>query len=200
MIYCANPGALKGCEVNEAPVLVWDSSSLIRKRKYTWRAIKVGPTWVGTDTHISNLLVELSLRRRLIPGLFQYDILKKEPKGESGIRLDFLLKDGKKRCYIEIKSAIIVQDRSVQFPDSKSPRTIKQLQELITEANNGHRAILFFLIQRGDVNEMRINKNCDPEFNYAFNRALVEGVEIIAVKHNITKAGFGFPTVIPVKY
>ncbi len=69
LVYCANSGAMAGALSSGSRALIWDSGDTTRKRRFTWRAIETGGLWVGTDTHLSNRIVEEALRLGLIPGL-----------------------------------------------------------------------------------------------------------------------------------
>jgi len=63
--YCANPGSMNGCLQTGSEVLLWDSGDDKRKRRYTWRAIKLKSVWVGTDTHLANHLVAELVHRHV---------------------------------------------------------------------------------------------------------------------------------------
>jgi sugar fermentation stimulation protein A len=86
-----------------------------------------------------------------------------------------------------------------QFPDSISSRACAHLAELVACTRAGHRAVLIFVVQRGDVSGLRINRSFDSVFTEGFDEAMRAGVEAIAVKHQITSRGFGPPTLIPVQ-
>jgi sugar fermentation stimulation protein A len=196
--YCANPGSFRECFKKGSAIFLWDSCDPRRKRRYTWRAIKLGQTWIGTDTHLANQLIEASLRASLLHGLEGFSVFKKEPKMKGGGRLDFQLKRGSEQCFIEVKSATVVTKRTAQFPDSRSPRAIAHLKILTREARSGRRAVLLFLIQRGDVTGLRINRAFAPDFDRAYDAALRAGVEVMAVKHFVTPAGVGPPSIISI--
>src|SRR5258708_5849838 len=78
--YCANPGSFRECFKKGSAIFLWDSCDPRRKRQYTWRAIKLAQTWIGTDTHLANQLIEASLRANLLHGLEGFSVFKKEPK------------------------------------------------------------------------------------------------------------------------
>ena len=200
LAYCANPGSFHGCLESGSTCLLWDSADPKRKRRYTLRAVKLGRTWLGTDTHLANDLIETALRNRLLPGLADFVILKREPQSRNGSRLDFLLGNGVGECFLEVKSATVTSGDLAQFPDSQSPRSVEHLNALIKVVKTGRRAVLVFLIQRGDVEGLKINTACDPAFNRAFTRARKAGVEFQAVKHTVTAKGFGQPVPVPVLY
>ena len=66
-VYCANPGSMKGLLMSGNRAILWDSENLKRKRRYTWRAIEFEGNWVGTDTHLSNRIVEEIVKAKLLP-------------------------------------------------------------------------------------------------------------------------------------
>lgn len=88
LVYCANPGAMTGCLTSGKKALLWDSADQERKRRYTWRAVEYEGIWIGTDTHLSNRIVEEALRLQLVPGLEAYTTLTREKLVEKGFRAD----------------------------------------------------------------------------------------------------------------
>jgi len=198
VVYCANPGSFKGCLKAGSPILLWDSQDTTRKKRYTWRAIKLGRHWVGTDTHLANQLVEKALLKNCLPGLEGYEITTKEPREKTGTRLDFHLSGPQGQCFLEVKSATVVSGTSALYPSSKTLRTLSQLKLLASKAKAGHRAVLLFLVQRGDVDSFAFNRDCDPALTRAFDCALAAGVEIIALKHYVKKQGFSSPLQISI--
>lgn len=197
LVYCANPGSFKDCLTPGSPILLWDSQDATRKRRYTLRAIKLGRHWIGTDTHLANRLVEKALLEHCLPGLEGYDILTKEPRDKKGTRLDFHLAGPEGQCFLEVKSATVVSGTTARYPDSQTLRTLAQLQLLASKAKAGHRAVLLFLVQRGDVDSFAFNRECDPELTRAFDRARSAGVEVFAIKHVVTARGLSLPFRLP---
>jgi sugar fermentation stimulation protein A len=197
VVYCANPGSFKGCLKPGSPILLWDSQDATRKKRYTWRAIKLGRHWVGTDTHLANQLVEKALLENCLPGIEGYEIIAKEPREKKGSRLDFHLSGSQGHCFLEVKSATVVSGTCALYPSSKTLRTLSQLKLLANKAKAGHRTILLFLVQRGDVDSFAFNRDCDPTLTRAFDLALAAGVEVLAVKHTVTQCGFSPPVLLP---
>lgn len=198
LAYCANPGSFRGCVEAGSRVLLWDSDATARKRRYTWRAIRLGDVWVGTDTHLANELVHKALCAGALPSLTGFRRTEREPRNAKGGRLDFKLGDGCRECFVEVKSATVVEGVSARFPDSVSPRAVAHLKELTKLAKAGRRAVLLFLIQRGDVERLEIPRDGDPFFGRAVKAALNAGVEFLAAKHEVTAKGFGWPVEVPV--
>lgn len=199
LAYCANPGSFRGCVEAGSKILLWDSASKERKRRYTWRAIRVGSAWVGTDTHLANELVGKALLENKLTAFSGYTIKQREPRSETGGRLDFKLEGEGRDCFVEVKSATVVEGKSAQFPDSVSPRATAHVRELTRQAKASHRAVLIFLIQRGDVVSLKINREGDPLFARVLKRACKAGVEILAIKHTVTLDGFSSPSEVSVE-
>ena len=86
LVYCANSGAMAGSLSCGSMALLWESSDPKRKRRYTWRAVEHEGLWIGTDTHLSNRIVEEALRRKLILGFESYSTLTREYSVEPGFQ------------------------------------------------------------------------------------------------------------------
>ena len=69
----------------------------------------------------------------------------------------------------------------VEFPDAITTRGAKHLIELSSMAKSGHRAVMFYLVQREDGNGgVTIARDIDPEYGKAYDKAIEVGVEILA--------------------
>lgn len=196
--YCANPGSLQGCLKAGSRALLWDSGSLTRKRRYTWRGIESNSVWVGTDTHLANRLVEKVLSQRLLPGLKRFTILEREKLVGKNLRLDFFLLSKKRECFIEVKSATVVEQRIARYPDSVTPRGLRHLKALTNKASAGHKAVLIFVSQRGDAVAFKVNDACYPAYARAFKRAVSAGVKIMALAFTVRPEGYLAPRLLPV--
>jgi len=195
--YCANPGSFAGCLNKGSAALLWDSNNYTRKRRYTLRAVKVGRVWVGTDTHLSNRIVEKALQLQIFSSLQGYPSLTREHPFGKGQRVDFLLAGPKGLCFLEVKSASIMDGGVARFPDSVTPRGLNHLTRLTEQAKKGHRAVILFMVQRGDATSFSINSLRHPAYAKAFRQALKAGVEAMAFAVTITPKGFSSPVALP---
>ncbi len=200
VVYCANPGSLSGCLQSGSPSLLWDSAEPKRKRRYTWRAIELEGVWVGTDTHLANRLVEEAILQHLVPGLDRYEKLEREIRVETGHRVDFLLTGTEGVCFVEVKSATIVEKEVARFPDSITPRGLKHLEGLTRKAEEGYRVVLLYLIQRGDAKSFTVNDKHYPVYATTFKKAVAAGVETIALSVPVNPEGFGKPRILQVNF
>lgn len=197
LVYCANPGAMAGSLSHGSLSLLWESSDLKRKRRYTWRAVEHEGLWIGTDTHLSNRLVEEALRLKLVPGFENYNVLVREYSVKAGFRVDFKLSGANDECFVEVKSTTVVENNIARYPDSSTPRGVKHLRALTQLVMEGNRVVLIFLVQRADAESFVVSDSHDPSYAEAFDLAIAAGVEVIALEVSVSPEGFGTPRLLP---
>jgi sugar fermentation stimulation protein A len=146
---------------------------------------------------LANRFVEKALQGQLLPTLQGYATLQRERCSCKGQRIDFLLTGAKGSCYLEIKSSAVVEDGVARFPDSVTPRGLKHLNCLAHLAKNGHRAVILFLVQRGDARCFAVSSARHPAYARAFQKAVSSGVEALAFAVDVTSKGFGMPRLLP---
>ncbi len=188
---------MTGCLVSGARALLWKSADLKRKRRYTWRAVEFEGSWIGTDTHLANHIVEKALNLRLVPGLETYTSLAREQLVAEGVKVDFVLSGARGTCLIEVKSATVVENEVARFPDSLTPRGVKQLKALTCKAADGQRVVLLFLVQRADAKSFLVSSSYDSAYAEAFDLAVSAGVEVLALAVSVSPEGFRTPRLLP---
>lgn len=115
------------------------------------------------------------------------DLVSEVPYGLENSRIDLLLKtNGKAYCYVEVKNVTLVEGRIALFPDAVSVRGTKHLRELTAIAEAGHRAVIFFCVQRTDATQVRPADNIDPQYGQALRQALARGVEALAYDASVS--------------
>jgi sugar fermentation stimulation protein A len=86
-----------------------------------------------------------------------------------------------------VKSATLSRIEGLaEFPDSVTKRGAKHLRELTAMVELGHRAVLFYLIQRTDCTSLAVAADIDPVYADTFAQARAAGVEVIAYDTVIT--------------
>ena len=88
----------------------------------------------------------------------------------------------RKRCLVEVKSVTLREGRHALFPDAPSERGRRHLEELIALRRAGERAVLLFLVQRGDVRSVGPARAIDPAYGEALDAARAAGVEVLAYR------------------
>ncbi|HEC90064.1 MAG TPA: DNA/RNA nuclease SfsA [Alphaproteobacteria bacterium] len=190
--HCANSGSMLG--LTEPGALVWLSPARNpdRKLKYTWELVRVGETLVGVNTSLANKLVSEAVKAGLVPELSGYEKILSEVKYGKNSRIDFLLEGGGgPPCYVEIKSVTLKRDLSptapVEFPDAVTTRGTKHLRELSAMADQGRRAVMFYLVQRQDGPAFTIACDIDPDYAAALKVAMKAGVEVLCYSCKLTE-------------
>jgi len=178
--HCPNSGSMKGCAETGAPVWISQSDNPKRKLKYTWEIIRTKDSYIGINTLVPNRLVKQSIENGLVEELAAYTKVRAEVKTSNHTRLDLMLEDGAgSRCYVEIKNCTLVEDGLAMFPDAVTTRGQKHLEELVMLKNQGHSAVIFYLIQRMDAKEFTPAGAIDPVYAQKLAWAVEQGVKII---------------------
>jgi len=177
--HCANPGSMMGLLPENA--LVWLSPNTNPKAKlpYRWELVEAEGTLVGINTAHPNRIVENAIADGKIKELQGYTSMRREVKYGENSRIDLLLEDPG-LCYVEVKNVTLKRGEAAQFPDGVTARGAKHLRELGEMVQNGHRAVMVFLVQRSDCEYLSLAKDIDPAYAKAMDIAKAQGVEVIA--------------------
>ncbi|MCK5310482.1 MAG: DNA/RNA nuclease SfsA [Desulfobacteraceae bacterium] len=178
--HCPNSGSMKGCAEPGSQVFLSESTNPKRKLKYTWELLQGSGTMIGINTQVPNKLVKQAIENDLIEELSGYDKIKAEIKTSEHTRLDLLLeKTNGEKCYVEIKNCTLVENSVAMFPDAVTLRGQKHLDELEYLVSQGHRGVIFYLIQRMDAKSFRPADMIDKTYAEKLKRAVRNGVEIV---------------------
>lgn len=178
--HCPNSGSMLTCSEPGRQVYLSSHNGPHRKLRYTWEMIRMPSSLVGVNTLLPNRLVHEGAVDGTIPELAGYHQARREvPYGRSS-RIDLLLERGRERCYVEVKNCSLVEEGAAFFPDAVTSRGLKHLQELGDQVRAGHRAVIFFLIQRMDADRFAPADRIDPAYGEELRRAMASGVEGLA--------------------
>lgn len=203
--HCANPGSMMGLAEPGSTVWLSESDNPKRKLKFSWELIEVdlgkGPVLVGINTGHPNPLVAEAISSGAIKELSGYPALRREVKYGVNSRIDILLeKEDLSRCYVEIKNVHLMRKPGfAEFPDSVTTRGAKHLAELSQMVAEGHRAVMVYLIQRGDAETFSLAREIDPAYGAAYDEAMKAGVEAIAYSCELTTDGLEISRRIPIE-
>ncbi|MCJ8499146.1 DNA/RNA nuclease SfsA [Desulfatitalea alkaliphila] len=178
--HCPNSGSMTGCKTPGQPVFLSQNDNPKRKLKFTWHMIEMPTSLVGINTQVPNRLVTRSITAGCIDALQGYEKITAEVTVNTHSRLDLKLTGPEKPdCYVEIKNCTLVEEGVALFPDAPTARGRKHLQELIRLKAAGHRAVIFFLVQRTDARAFAPAVHIDPEYGRGLWEAADAGVEIL---------------------
>jgi len=198
---CPNTGSMLGLTAPGSRVWLMRHESATRKYAHSLELVEADGTIVGINTGRPNALAEEAIRSGLVNDLGDYAELRREQKYGVNSRVDILLDDPRRgRAYVEVKNVHYMRATGLaEFPDSVTARGAKHLDELSTVAQAGHRAIMVFVIQRGDCDRLRLCRDLDPVYAAAFDRAVACGVEAYAVRCQISPEEINPEGLIPIE-
>lgn len=203
--HCANPGSMMG--LAEPGSEVWLSPNTNPKAKLDWRweLVRTGEGHlVCINTGHPNTVAAEAIGAGAIAELAGYENLRREVKYGVNSRVDILLEDaGKPDCYVEIKSVTLRRPEganrtAAEFPDAVTKRGAKHLGELSEMVATGKRAVMLYLVQRGDCDHFRVAADIDPGYAEAVAMARKRGVETLCYTCRIEPTGIEIAVPLPV--
>ncbi|HJV34607.1 DNA/RNA nuclease SfsA [Geomonas sp.] len=181
-----NTGSMKGCAEPGNRVLLSKSENPARKYPHCWELVRTDQVWVGINTMLPNRLVREGIENGTVRELSGYQAIRGEVPYGTGSRIDLLLSGTTGSCYVEVKNVTLVEEGSALFPDAVSARGQKHLRELMEMVRQGHRAVNFFVVQRGDGLRVSPADAIDPGYGRALREAAEAGVELLAYRALVT--------------
>lgn len=167
-----------------------------RKTSHDVMLARKGKTWVSVYSTLPNRLVKEAFERGDLPE-FGID---KSPRSEvscGSSRFDFLLPTDP-QTWLEVKSVTLAVGRTGLFPDAPTVRGKRHVDHLAHLAKQGEGAALLFVVQRGDVDVVRMHEERDPEFAESVRKAASAGVKICARKCRVTARAIEITDAVPV--
>jgi len=193
-----NTGSMLQCAVPGFEVLLSESTNPARKLAFTLELIRVEGCWVDTNTQRANRVVEEALCAGTLPGLAGYEVTPEYRFGAS--RIDFLLEKAGERVLVEVKNVTLCCRPDVAcFPDAVTLRGQKHLRELMAAVAQGDRAVILFLVQRGEAQRFAPADAIDAEYGRLLRQAVAAGVEPLACQTGIVPPRTSIARTLPVE-
>ena len=178
--HCPNTGSMQGLLKEGNKVWLSKSNNPNRKLEYTLQIIQDNYSKVGINTHLTNKIVFHALQNNLINEFDNNLEIKSEIKFGENTRFDFLVTKNKVKSFIEVKNVTISRKKGLaEFPDSKTARGLKHINELIKASKKNYKIFIIFLIQRDDCNSFTIAKDIDPDYASALVNAVKNKLNVL---------------------
>ncbi len=196
--HLANPGRLEELLVPNRRVWLKRAGHPRRKTDYDLALIECGEILVSLNAHLPNALLAQALRGGYLPWVDRDAAVRPEAYlGAS--RLDFLLLgQDNRQWWIEAKSVTLVDGHLAKFPDAITLRGRRHIHELVSAVHQGDQALVIFVVQRSDAECFAPNDRTDPAFGDALRAAAEVGVQIRAIRCNVTANRISLDRTIPV--
>lgn len=206
--HCPDPGRLRELLIPGATVHLSNASHSERKTAYDLRFVQHPEhgQLVSLDTRIPNQIFQEGLETGFFVPFRGYQTMQREvplphAPADGGVhsRIDYRLIDANGRpCWIEVKSASLVEERCARFPDAVTARGRRHVLELAELAQSDVRTAIVFIIQRPDADLLRPQWSTDPDFGHALVAAQAAKVEIYAYTCLLTLEQVTLERAIPV--
>jgi sugar fermentation stimulation protein A len=198
-VHCPNTGSMKNCWQPDWKVWLQDSQNPKRKYQYSWVLAEneLGEL-IGVNTQLANQIAYEGVEAGLVKQLNDIRAIEKEVKyGDENSRIDLLIKhnDGS-QTYVEVKSVTLKDPKGLAqagkpnvngcFPDAVTTRGQKHLRELMLCVEQGHKAMLLFMVQHTGINNVTAASHIDKDYAELLKQAAAKGVEIVAYAAKIT--------------
>lgn len=209
-----NSGSMIGLNIPGSAVWLSRSDNPNRKLAYTLELVEAAAPWgeglVGVNTGHPNALVAAAISAGTIPELAGYDRLRREVKYGRNSRIDVLLEDDAAKpalrppAYVEVKNVHLRRPDgpygdAAEFPDCVTARGAKHLEEMTAMVAQGCRAVMLYLVQRGDCTHFRTAADLDPAYHDGLRRALDSGVEALCWSCAITPESIELDRPLPIR-
>lgn len=190
--HCPNSGSMLSVDIPGSEVWLSPASNPGRKLHYTWEIIRIDGNLVGINTQRPNALVAEAITEEVVPELTGYETTRREVKYGQNSRIDILLEGtDRPQCLVEIKNVTLKRESgphgAVEFPDAVTQRGAKHLVELSNAVRQGSRAVMLFLVQRGDGTVFTIADDIDPKYSETLRDAMTAGVEVLCYQCHVSE-------------
>lgn len=204
LVHVASSGRMQELLVKGARVAVLGDGKPGQKTAGRLAMVECRGFWVSVDTSVPGKVLREAFQARRVPAFADYTEVRPEvPFGES--RIDFQLSaDGLPPCLLEVKSVTsVLPDLDgtpvARFPDAPTQRGFRHLHELAAAHQQGYRAAVFFVVQRGDAQAFGPWEEIDPAFAQGLQQAAQQGVEVHAWRLRVDPTEIALEIPLPIR-
>ena len=181
-VHVKNTGRCRELLTDEAVVYLEESDNPNRKTKYSLIAVEKGSRLINMDSQVPNKVVYEGLvnKKIVLPGIDEEITFIKPEKTYNNSRFDIYLETKSKKVFIEVKGVTLEEDNIVKFPDAKTERGVKHINELVEAKKDGYECYILFLIQMNNVLYFTPNNEMHKDLGDALINARNNGVGVLA--------------------
>jgi len=202
-VHTNNSGSMLGLVRPGRGALISPASNPKRKLAWTLEAVEMGGAddrarhWCCVNTQVPNKLLAWAFQNRLLPELSEATAMRPEATiGDSRLDARFTTPHGP--LWVECKNVTLAEDGVALFPDARTERGKKHLEELMRQAAQGARVATFYLVTRKDAACFGPAWCVDEDYARAFHAALAAGVEAWPWQAEVSAEGLRLVRRLPV--
>ena len=181
-VHVKNTGRCRELLTENVVVYLEESDNPNRKTKYSLICVEKGNRLINMDSQAPNKVVYEAIinKKILLPGVNEEITFIKAEKTYKKSRFDIYLETKSKKIFIEVKGVTLEENDIVKFPDAKTERGVKHINELIEAKKDGYECYILFLIQMNNVLYFTPNNKMHKELGDALVNAKHNGVKVLA--------------------
>lgn len=189
-VHVKNTGRCRELLIPGCSVYLEESDNPNRKTKYSLIGVEKGERLINMDSQVPNKVVQEALvsRKIVLPGLEDEIVFIKPEKTYGKSRFDIYLETKSEKVFIEIKGVTLEENNIVKFPDAKTERGVKHINELIDATNDGYKCYIIFVVQMEGVKYFTPNNEMHKELGDALINAQKRGVKVLAYDSIVTES------------
>ncbi|MFR3557234.1 MAG: DNA/RNA nuclease SfsA [Paraclostridium sordellii] len=188
VVHVKNTGKCRELLIPGCKVYLQEHDNPKRKTKFSLISVIKENRLINMDSQAPNKVAYEALINNKInlPGL-KGDIKYIKPEKTYGdSRFDIYIETDTEKAFLEVKGVTLEEDGIVLFPDAKTERGVKHINELIKAIDDGYLSYILFVIQMDDVKYFTPNIKMHKEFGQALKNAQYKGVNILAYDCDVT--------------
>lgn len=188
VVHVKNTGKCRELLIPGCKVYLQEHDNPKRKTKFSLISVIKGNRLINMDSQAPNKVAYEALINNKIdlPGL-KGDIKYIKPEKTYGdSRFDIYIETDTEKAFLEVKGVTLEEDGIVLFPDAKTERGVKHINELIKAIDDGYLSYILFVIQMDNVKYFTPNIKMHKEFGQALKNAQSKGVNILAYDCDVT--------------
>ncbi|CEN90263.1 sugar fermentation stimulation protein [[Clostridium] sordellii] len=188
VVHVKNTGKCRELLIPGCKVYLQEHDNPKRKTKFSLISVIKENRLINMDSQAPNKVAYEALINNQInlPGL-KGDIKYIKPEKTYGdSRFDIYIETDTEKAFLEVKGVTLEEDGIVLFPDAKTERGVKHINELIKAIDDGYLSYILFVIQMDDVKYFTPNIKMNKEFGQALKNAYSKGVNILAYDCDVT--------------
>ena len=174
-VHVKNTGRLKELLIPGCRSYVVRSSNGKRRTAYDLIAVETYHGVVNIDSMAPNEIAG-DIFRTIYPGI---SFIRREV-AYSDSRFDYYFESEGRRAFAEVKGCTLLEGDTALFPDARTARGGKHLEGLIRAREEGYEAAVLFVCTMKGAKRFSPNREADPEFADALEKASLKGVRIYA--------------------
>lgn len=187
IVHVKNTGKCRELLIEGCTVYLQEHDNPNRKTKYSLISVIKGDRLINMDSQVPNKVAYEALVNKdvILPGLNEEITYIKAEKTYKSSRFDIYIETENKKAFVEIKGVTLEEDGVVLFPDAKTERGVKHINELVEASKDGYISYILFVIQMKGVKYFTPNTKMHKEFADTLKNASLKGVNIIAYDCNV---------------